>query len=103
MDKMNKLIEVIAKSGNEEVQKAFLEWQDEGIKAKEKFIEKLDRMLKESEGKKADTSQDRALNLAGVSQQRELLKAFYVYCSGFYRNAKHYADTRIDNFIKSLL
>ena len=42
-------------------------------------------------------------SMYGVVQQRELLKAFYIYCSGFYMNAEHFADTRIDNFTKSLL
>jgi len=45
---------------------------------------------------------DYQLRLYLVTHQRALLKAFYTYCSGFYMNAEHYADTRIDNFIKSL-
>ena len=39
--------------------------------------------------------------LHGVTQRSELLKAFYVYCSGFYLNAEHYADSRIDGFEKA--
>lgn len=46
---------------------------------------------------------EKVLNIDFVSQQRELLKAFYKYCFGFYLNAKHLADKRIDGFFKSLL
>lgn len=56
MNKMTKLIKAIAKSDNENVQNAFLEWQDERIKTKERLIEKLDKLLKESKGKHESNS-----------------------------------------------
>lgn len=55
MGKLDELIQAIAESGNEKVMTAFLEWQDEGIKAKERLIKKLDNLLKTSEGKVDDT------------------------------------------------
>jgi len=58
MGKLDKLIQAIAESGDEKVMSAFLEWQDEGIKAKERLIEKLDKLLKTSEGKPETTSEN---------------------------------------------
>lgn len=58
MGKLDELIQAIAESGNEKVMSAFLEWQDEGIKAKERLIEKLDKLLKTSEGKPETTSEN---------------------------------------------
>lgn len=66
MGKIDKLIRAIAESENENVMSAFLEWQDEGIKAKERLIEKLDKLLKESEGK-PETASENSLHKHVVS------------------------------------
>ena len=58
MEKLDELIQAIAKSGDEKVINIFLEWQEEGIKAKERLIEKLDKLLKKSEGKPETTSEN---------------------------------------------
>ena len=58
MGKIDELIQTIADSGDEKVMNAFLAWQDEGIKAKERLIEKLNKLLKEREGKPDATSEN---------------------------------------------
>jgi hypothetical protein len=58
MGKLDELMQAIAESGDEKVQAVFLEWQDEKIKAKERLIEKLDKLLKASEGKPETTSEN---------------------------------------------
>jgi len=44
MDKFDKLINLIADSDNEQLQTAFLEWQEEEIERKLKLIDKLDKI-----------------------------------------------------------
>ena len=65
-----------------------------------KVIDKINELMRDGENFKTS---ENGLDLHIVTQQSELLKAFYIYCSGFYMNAEHFADTRIDNFTKSLL
>ena len=73
MEKLDELIQAIAESGDEKVMNIFLEWQEEGIKAKERLIEKLDKLLKKSEGKPETTSEN-SLHKHAVNNLAEFCK-----------------------------
>ena len=97
--------------------KLFYEFKKQNIM--EELIEKVEELLqKNAENVSANhwinaIHEDKFSELApeivklfsmyGVVQQRELLKAFYIYCSGFYMNTEHYVNDRIEGFKKSLL
>ena len=56
MAKIDQLMKMISESGNEELQKVFIEYMEEGIDKRQAILEKFDKLLVNTDQNKTQTN-----------------------------------------------